>query len=147
MPSIDLNSDEAVKDRIQEYFTYCIEKDIKPGVEGMAMALGINRRTLWEWETGGLRANAGNSRMDIIKKSKQFLAQYMESLAQNGKINPVTAIFLMKNHFGYKDSQDINIIPTTAAMPDVPIDDIKKLLQDQHDTSYIVDTDAKDVDA
>jgi hypothetical protein len=37
----------------------------------------------------------------------------MENLAQNGKINPVTAIFMMKNHFGYKDQQEINVSATS----------------------------------
>src|SRR5690606_24664583 len=98
MPPIDTDSDEAVEQRIFEYFQYCIEKDIRPGVEGMAMALGVNRRTLWDWETGNRRGNS-IVRADIIKKAKQFIALYLENLAQNNKIYPATWIFLMKNHY------------------------------------------------
>ena len=109
MAPIDIDSETAVQERIQEYFTYCIGRDIKPGVEGLAMALGVNRTTLWDWETGRRRSEVDSTRADTIKKAKQFLALYMEHLAQNGKINPVTWIFMMKNHFGYKDIQDISI--------------------------------------
>jgi hypothetical protein len=144
MPPIDINSDDAVKDRIHEYFTYCIEKDMKPGVEGMCMALGISRSTLWDWEVGRSRSEPNGSRSDIIKKSKQFLAQYLEGLAQNGKINPVTAIFMLKNHFNYKDSQDINIVPNNPNDDAIPFDDLKKLA-DQHHKSYVVDGEAKEV--
>lgn len=107
MPKIDIDSDVAVEQRIQEYFSYCIDSDIRPGVEGMAMALGVNRRTLWDWEQGNTRNNSV-VRSDIIRKGKQFLALYLENLASTGKINPVTWIFMMKNHFQYKDVQEVS---------------------------------------
>ena len=118
MPPIDIDSDEAVEQRIFEYFQYCIEKDIRPGVEGMAMALGVNRRTLWDWETGNRRGNS-IVRADIIKKAKQFIALYLENLAQNNKIYPATWIFMMKNHYGYKDQQDITITPNNQLQPNM----------------------------
>lgn len=110
MPSINLDSDEAVKNRIQEYFKYCVDNDVKPGVEGMAMAIGVNRRTLWDWENG-ISRNQTSTRAEIIKRAKQFLALYLEHLAMNGKVNPVTWIFMMKNHFNYTDKQEFEIIP------------------------------------
>lgn len=118
MPPIDTDSDEAVEQRIFEYFQYCIEKDIRPGVEGMAMALGVNRRTLWDWETGNRRGSS-IVRADIIKKAKQFIALYLENLAQNNKIYPATWIFMMKNHYGYKDQQDITITPNNQLQPNL----------------------------
>jgi transcriptional regulator with XRE-family HTH domain len=111
LPKIDINDDQEVEERIQHYFNYCISKDIKPGVEGLAMAIGVSRATLWDWESGRSRMMSGSSRSDMIKKAKQFLALYMENLSQNGKINPITAIFLMKNHFGYADKQEVVITP------------------------------------
>ena len=128
MPKIDINSDEEVQQRIEEYFTYCINKDIKLGVEGLAMALGIDRRTLWDWETGRSRAGLGSSRSDIIKKAKQFLALYSENLAQNGKINPITWIFQMKNHFGYTDKQEIEVTAKSQLGDNVSPDEIQSKL-------------------
>lgn len=34
-----------------------------------------------------------------------------EDYMQNGKINPVSGIFLGKNHFGYTDKQEIVVEP------------------------------------
>lgn len=125
MEPIDLNSDEAVKNRIQEYFQYCVEHDVKPGVEGMAMAIGVDRRTLWDWENG-ISRNKTSTRADIIKKAKQFLALYLENLAQSGKINPVTAIFLLKNHFGYSDKQEIEVARRNPLEPTLSWEEIAK---------------------
>lgn len=33
----------------------------------------------------------------------------LEDYMQNGKVNPVTGIFLSKNHFGYQDKQEITV--------------------------------------
>jgi len=33
---------------------------------------------------------------------------------QNGKVNPVSGIFLMKNNFGYQDKTEIAIEPKTT---------------------------------
>ena len=35
----------------------------------------------------------------------------MEDYMQNGKINPVSGIFLMKNNFGYADKQEVVLTP------------------------------------
>jgi hypothetical protein len=136
MPRINLDSEEEVQERILEYFQYCIGRDIRPGVEGMAMALGVNRRTLWDWEQGNSRGNS-IVRSDTIKKSKQFLALYLENLAQTGHINPVTWIFMMKNNFGYKDTQDLVITPNNALQPTMSMEEIA----DKVAKDVVIDTD------
>lgn len=125
-PSINLDSDDEVQERIIKYFQYCFDNDIKPGVEGMALAIGVNRRTLWDWETGNSRSVVSSRRSDIIKKSKQILAEYLESLSQNGKINPVTAIFLLKNHFGYQDKQEFEVRASGQLTPTLSPEEIAK---------------------
>jgi hypothetical protein len=37
----------------------------------------------------------------------------MEGYMQNGKINPVSGIFLMKNNFGYTDKQEVVLTPNS----------------------------------
>ena len=55
----------------------------------------------------------------------------IENYAQNGKINPVTAIFLMKNHFGYRDQQEVVVTPNGPLGDQVPEDELaKKYLDD-----------------
>ena len=51
-----------------------------------------------------------------------------ENYMQNGKINPVSGIFLGKNNFGYQDKQEMVLTPNTNNEPDYNIDDIKKRL-------------------
>ena len=40
-----------------------------------------------------------------------ILEELWEDYMQNGKINPVSGIFLGKNHFGYADKQEIVVEP------------------------------------
>ena len=39
------------------------------------------------------------------------LTAQMEDYMQNGKINPVSGIFLMKNNMGYQDKQEVVVTP------------------------------------
>ena len=36
---------------------------------------------------------------------------YLSDCMQNGKINPVSGIFLLKNNFGYQDKQEVVVTP------------------------------------
>lgn len=106
LPKIDVKNVEQLQNRVAEYFTICSEDDMKPSVSGLALAVGTDRRRLWEW------ANVEKSdRTDVIKKAYQMLDLQMTDYMQNGKINPVSGIFLMKNHFGYTDKQEVVVTP------------------------------------
>ena len=96
----DMKEPAQVKERIGQYLEICAEDDMKPSVAGMALAFGVHRKTLWAWANGIDSAYLPPASRDFIKKAYQFLNAQMEDYAQNGKLNPVTAIFLMKNHFG-----------------------------------------------
>jgi hypothetical protein len=43
----------------------------------------------------------------LVKKTYAILEELWEDYMQNGKINPVSGIFLGKNHFGYQDKTDV----------------------------------------
>ena len=49
-----------------------------------------------------------------------------EKYMQNGKINPVSGIFLGKNNFGYVDKQEHVVTPTFNSDSDYSAEDIKK---------------------
>lgn len=108
LPPLDLESDEAVSERISMYFERCADDDMKPTITGLALYLGVDRKTLYNWVSGSTRSN---SRLLLIKKAYEIVENMMESYMTNGKINPVSGIFLMKNHFGYQDKQDIAVTP------------------------------------
>ena len=49
-----------------------------------------------------------------------------ENYMQNGKINPVSGIFLGKNNFGYQDKTEYVVTPNTHSDSDYDADDIRK---------------------
>ena len=128
LPSIDLHDPEQVQNRLNEYFQIQFDADVKPTVAGMAMALGIDRRRLWE-----IRANVQDRNQDLptltrdsIKKAYDFMENLWENYMQNGKINPVSGIFLGKNNFGYQDKTEYVVTPNMNNDSDYSADDIRK---------------------
>ena len=107
-----MKSAEAVQERMINYFQLCADNDMKPSFAGMALAFGVDRRTMWKWVNG-----AGDIKplppeiRDTLKKGQQILNAQMEDYMQNGKINPVSGIFLMKNNMGYTDQQEVVLRP------------------------------------
>ena len=108
----DMSRIEEVNQRILDYFQLCADNDMKPSFAGMALAFGVDRRTMWKWVNG-----AGDIKplppeiRDTLKKGQQLLNAQMEDYMQNGKINPVSGIFLMKNNMGYTDQQEVVLRP------------------------------------
>lgn len=131
LPKVDLRKPEEVQQRIVEYFNIYAEADMKPTVAGMAMALDVDRRRLWEIKTGNY-VNVGGYKdlpietVDCIKKAYEILEATMESYANGGKINPVMAIFMMKNHFGYQDKTEYVLTPNQQQASDYDAEDIRK---------------------
>ncbi len=110
----DMTDAIAVRDRINQYFTLCDADDMKPSVAGLALAFSADRKTLWRWVNG---VECGNITADVrhtLKKAYAILNAQMEEYMQNGKINPVAGIFLMKNNMGYEDKTEMVITPQNA---------------------------------
>ena len=132
LPDIDLKNTEQVERRLEEYFAIHFENDLKPTVAGMGLALnGMDRRRLWEIRTGGLKGghteyDLPTSTVDAIKKAYKIMENLWENYMQNGKINPVSGIFLGKNNFGYTDKQEHVITPNTNSDSDYNTEDIKQ---------------------
>ena len=99
---IDLADDRQVEERVNWFFDYCAKSDVRPTMAGLAMALGVDSRTLRCWSSGEQPFSAS----PIIKKAAKFLENLWENYMLNGKINPVTGIFLAKNQYGYKDRSE-----------------------------------------
>ena len=104
LPPIDIAAPKQVEDRINYYFKRCFEDDQKPGVAGLCNYLGIDRMTWYSWSTGAVRAG---THYDIAKKTQAILETMWESYFTNGKLNPVSGIFIAKNHFGYQDRTEV----------------------------------------
>ena len=131
LPPIDLKDPEQVKDRLNEFFQIHAEADMKPTVSGMGMALGLDRRRLWEIKTGAKMGgtseyNLPTSTLVSIKKAYEYMEILWENYMQNGKINPVSGIFLGKNNFGYQDKTEYVVTPNVNNDSDYNAEDIKK---------------------
>ena len=134
LPAIDLHDPKQVEDRLHDYFNIHMKYDMKPTVVGMAMALGngITRQTLWAIKNGQPSGGAGyktalpSEVADSIKKAYLLLENLWENYAQNGKMNPVTSIFLGKNNFGYSDKQEYVLTPNTQSDNDYDADAIRE---------------------
>lgn len=132
LEKIDLHNEEAVARRLEEYFQIYAKYDTKPTVAGMAMALGMNRRTLIaivnDYATGGAgyKTALPHEVALVIKKAYSLLEVLWENYSSNGKINPVMAIFLAKNNYGYQDKTEYVLTPNSQQDSDYDADSIRK---------------------
>ena len=126
LPPIDLKDPEQVNNRLMEFFKIHADADMKPTVSGMGMALGLDRRRLWEIKTGNAKAyNLPTSVADSIKRAYEYMEILWENYMQNGKINPVSGIFLGKNNFGYQDKTEYVVTPNVNNDSDYNAEDIR----------------------
>lgn len=117
LPTIDLRNEEQVEERLNEFFGIMAKYDTKPTVAGMALSLGISRQMLWAirndqpWNGRGYMGDLPPGVSDSIKKAYLLMENLWENYMQNGKINPVSGIFLGKNNFGYQDKTEYVVTP------------------------------------
>lgn len=108
MPPIDISDPVQVEERIWWYFGHCVEYDMKPTVVGMCNSLGIHRDTLNQWKNGVARPG---THQEIVLRAYRMMEELWEDYMLNGKVNPVSGIFLGKAMFGYREQQEIILTP------------------------------------
>ncbi len=108
LPPIDISDPAQVENRINQYFDFCEANDRKPNMIGLSNWLGVDSTTLNSWKRGEYRTTTHSP---LIQKAVRILEEMWVDYLQNGKVNPASGIFLGKNLFGYKDSQDVVITP------------------------------------
>ena len=122
LPKIDYTDTEALEERINLYFGYCAEQDMRPTVSGLSSAIGVSRITIWNWRSGNRRP----ANFEVIDRAYNMLEELWESYMINSKIHPANGIFLGKNQFGYKDVQDVTITPNNGLGETIPIEVIEE---------------------
>ena len=120
LPKIDLRDPKQMRERVGEYFQLCADFDMKPAVTALGLSLGMDRRRLWEVKNGQDYQGMPQESKEVIKMAYDSLEMLWESYMQNGKINPVSGIFLGKNNFGYKDQQEYVVTPNTMGEDESP---------------------------
>ena len=112
---INLENPKEIQERINKFFGLMAEYDSKPLVAGLAQALGIDRVELWKITHGVVDQHKctqiSQECKAIITEAYRALEVAFEYNFSNGNINPVTGIFLAKNHFGYTDRQEVVVTP------------------------------------
>ena len=103
-----------MQNRIDEYFELCQSYGLNPTVEGLALAVDYDRRSLFDIQNGRQKLPFA----DIVKKAKDFIANYDAILAASNKINSAVYCFRSKNFYGMKDVQQVEVAPTASG--DVP---------------------------
>lgn len=106
LPLIDVNNPSQVESRINEYFNICASFDLKPSVAGLAIAFDADRTTLFNWLNRKTGTIQNMESFNLLKKAYKTINAMYETYLNDGSINPVSAFFIMKNNFGYRDTTD-----------------------------------------
>lgn len=121
-----VKTDEECAERLDEFFTRMNETGEIPTVEKMALALGVSRQAVWQWETG---LYGTPERQKMIKKAKEILAALDAELVSKGKIPQVTYIFRAKNFYGMRDQAEVVITPNNPLGSETSAEEIQKRLE------------------
>ena len=95
-------SPEELQQKIDEFLVLVKAGEEEPSVVGLACFLGTTKQTITAYQG---RADF----KDIIDDAKQHVESLFTAKAYKGEIPPAIFIFTAKNHYEYKDSQDLNL--------------------------------------
>ncbi len=133
---VNFDDPHEILDRTEDYLQSCIDYGIKPNLAGYALALGFN-------SVKGLQRCFADKRMqkdcsDAVSKGYLIIEEIIVGYMLDQRIMPATAIFTLKNHFGYKDETDFNV---RAISDNDGVD--AKALEDKYNS--VIDVDVVDV--
>lgn len=93
---------EELKERIGQYFDFCADRNFRPGIESLSLALGVNRTTFWHWCNS--EYGVSEEWADVCKQARQSIVAFVEAAANSGHLSPPIAIFSLKNLANWKDT-------------------------------------------
>lgn len=112
---------EELQEGIQNYLLYISDYNaagvpLIPDVEGLAMFLGVNRSTLYEWQT-----SRPGEFSDTLKRTLNAIAAAKKQLALMGKIPPLVFATDFNNNHGYTQAAqkiDLNVGKQMEQLPE-----------------------------
>ena len=110
LPKIDINNPVQVENRINDYYAICAAHNLKPTVAMLAFSFGVTRITLFNWLNGKNDVLQNRESINAIKNAYNLIGGLYETYLNDGSMIPVSAFFLMKNNYGYKDVTSNHII-------------------------------------
>ena len=105
------------KQRTQEYFLSCVERQFLPTVEGWAIALGVGRRVLYKW-LNGENVHQSKEFNEFIIMTHDTIMSIMSQSAFSRSVETTWAIFYGKNFFGMSDRTEITVAPPANPLGD-----------------------------
>ena len=125
LPPIDATDAEQIAARAGEWFALLDKYGMRPQVNALAMALGMDRRRLWEVVTDQPRGERlPQDARDSIKRLYQIIAIMNENALLETQGNPAALIFLAKNHHAYRDVQERQELHIRAEVDALPVAEI-----------------------
>ena len=128
-PTPDLHKPEEVQQAIINYFESCKRNHVRPGNLGLYAALGMSRQDYNDVIRGKNKSKVSPAAIDMLKKANRAIGAYRENLALNGKINPVTYIFMGKNYDGLTDTQQIEVSAAPAPAATMTPEEVAKQIE------------------
>ena len=98
--ALKYKTEKELQEGIEAYFDMCDEKQKPYTMSGLALSLGIDRRTLVNYSNSDLFFSQ-------IKQAKQRVQAQLEENALMGKGNAVFTIFNLKNNYGWRDQVEV----------------------------------------
>lgn len=134
LPAVDTTDIFAISKRVEEYLNGCAERDIKPGVQGVCLWLGIDRQTWYNWCSGKSRRE---THYNYCNRVMVLLAANWENNMQDNKTNAVSGIFIGKNDYGYKDKSEVAVEPKKTVTTETNMNDVMALIEEPKPKEYI----------
>lgn len=98
---LKFNTPEELESAINQYFAECEVKEKPKTMCGLALALGIDRKTLVNYSNK-------DEYFHTVIKARQTVEQQNEEMLVSGKGNATGLIFNLKNNFGWVDKQEVD---------------------------------------
>ena len=123
---------EELKNRINEYFVFCENHGLRPGIESLALSCGMDRRRFWEICNG----SRGAEWQEICLRAKQCIISFLETSMYHGRLNPAAGIFALKNIAAWQDSVTVETVAldnkdiSADALPDFSELSVKNTVKD-----------------
>lgn len=113
----------ALMERFEWYVGRCEHYGIRPTVAGMTLATGLGKDCVYKILSGNQKTRMGQritpEAQQFFKKTYEFLEAANVDATLEAR-NPAAFIFMLKNHYGYRDQREqVNVnVEARAELPD-----------------------------
>ena len=98
--ALKYKDENELKQKIDDYFKECDEKELPYTISGLAYSLHIDRRTLVNYSNR-------ESFFSLLNEAKSKIQRQLEENALKGKSNAQFTMFNLKNNYGWQDKQEV----------------------------------------